>query len=353
MQTDAPLITAVIPTYQRPQLLRRAIRSVLDQTYPHLRVCIYDNASGDETAAVVAELAREDPRVRYHCHAENIGVSANFAYGMEHVDTPFFTILSDDDYYLPSFYETAMKGFEQHPDVMCSAGAVVYVTESGSILHVSSLEGYFVPPDGLSDWIAGKYPSITAFVFRRELIESVGTMDVTILHADYDYFLRVLPRFPHVISANPCMVVVFHDQQSTKRAGIDARLRSYQHLHDQMNNNDRLPSDIRLRMEGDLYSTFASGVFMTGIHALCDRDFPTAHDAVNALRGPFHVERKATLLALLTAACEKINVLSGVLRIARNAALTLTIRLRARKYRAVARDLRGSLSGMAMRQAQG
>src|SRR4051794_28458036 len=90
MQTEAPLITAIIPTYRRPLLLRRAIRSVLDQTYPNLLVCVYDNASGDETASVVRALAREDPRVRYHCHPENIGMSANFAYAMERVETPYF-----------------------------------------------------------------------------------------------------------------------------------------------------------------------------------------------------------------------------------------------------------------------
>ena len=40
-----PLITTVIPTYRRPHMLQRAIRSVLDQTYPHFKICVYDNAS--------------------------------------------------------------------------------------------------------------------------------------------------------------------------------------------------------------------------------------------------------------------------------------------------------------------
>ena len=66
--SSAPLITTIIPTYRRPKLLQRAIRSVLNQTYPHFQVCIYDNASGDDTAAVVAEIAKGDPRVKYHCH---------------------------------------------------------------------------------------------------------------------------------------------------------------------------------------------------------------------------------------------------------------------------------------------
>jgi glycosyltransferase involved in cell wall biosynthesis len=60
------------------------MKSVFAQTYPHFQVCVNDNASGDETATVVRELAKADPRVKYYCHPENIGVFKNFVYGMEH-----------------------------------------------------------------------------------------------------------------------------------------------------------------------------------------------------------------------------------------------------------------------------
>ena len=83
--TFKPLITTIIPTYRRPNLLRRAIKSVLNQTYPHCQVCVCDNTSGDETANVVAKIAKKDPhpRVKYHCHPENIGAIKNFKYGLE------------------------------------------------------------------------------------------------------------------------------------------------------------------------------------------------------------------------------------------------------------------------------
>ena len=50
-----PTITTVIPTYRRPELLQRAIRSVLDQSYPHFKICVYDNASNDRTPDVVKQ----------------------------------------------------------------------------------------------------------------------------------------------------------------------------------------------------------------------------------------------------------------------------------------------------------
>ena len=72
-----PLITTIIPTYQRPKLLRRAIKSVLNQTYPHFQVCVYDNASGDETEAIVQEFIAKDSRIQYFRQEKNWGGAFN------------------------------------------------------------------------------------------------------------------------------------------------------------------------------------------------------------------------------------------------------------------------------------
>ena len=97
-RTVTAQITTVIPTYGRPRLLARAIRSVLYQSYPHFEVHVYDNASGDETREVVSQFALRDSRVKYHVHPRNIGMMENFAFGISDVETPFFSILSDDDF---------------------------------------------------------------------------------------------------------------------------------------------------------------------------------------------------------------------------------------------------------------
>ena len=67
-QPCQPLITTVIPTYRRPALLAQAIRSVLTQTYPHFLVCVYDNASADETADVGVDEATQVAEVFKDVH---------------------------------------------------------------------------------------------------------------------------------------------------------------------------------------------------------------------------------------------------------------------------------------------
>jgi glycosyltransferase involved in cell wall biosynthesis len=153
----APLITTIIPTYRRPAMLRRAIKSVLDQTYPNFKVCVYDNASGDETAEVVAEFAREDTRVQYHCHKENIGAVKNFCYGLNEIDTPYYSILSDDDVLLPLFYETVMADFKKYPDAFFAITGTIRMDIDGTVLGVPILKwqpGFYEPPNGLYEMLS-------------------------------------------------------------------------------------------------------------------------------------------------------------------------------------------------------
>ena len=118
-----PLITTILPTYQRPAMLRRAIRSALAQSWTALQVRVYDNAGDPENAAVVASL--DDPRVEYFRHPRNLGAFANFQFGLGRVSTPFFSFLADDDILLPDFYATAVAALEKEPTAAFAAMRVV------------------------------------------------------------------------------------------------------------------------------------------------------------------------------------------------------------------------------------
>ncbi len=217
--SDPPIITTVIPTWRRPAMLRRAVRSVLAQSYPHLQVLVCDNASGDETAAVVAELASSDPRVRYICHAENIGMTRNFNAGLRAVETPFFSLLSDDDVLLPHFYETVLKGFEQFPDARWSAGTTVRMTGSGEVLAAPVLqwkrEGRYDPPEGMLNLLDGNHPDWTGVVFRRDVLSEVGLLDEHVGPAfDLDLLMRTATSFPYVISHTCVAIFTVHATSS-------------------------------------------------------------------------------------------------------------------------------------------
>ena len=133
MSEKKPLVTTIIPTYKRPHLLENAIRSALAQEGVEKKICVYDNASDDETESLVRSMAERHHEIEYFCHSENIGGFANFQFGLSRVDTPYLNFLSDDDLLLPGFYSNAVEDLKKHPDLMMWAGATVRADRFGRI----------------------------------------------------------------------------------------------------------------------------------------------------------------------------------------------------------------------------
>lgn len=99
-------VTVCIPTYNRADLLRSTIGSVLAQSFEDYVLVVADNASEDDTEAVVRSF--DDPRVRYLRHEANIGPTANFNACLRAADSEFVMLLCDDDLLQPGFLETAV-----------------------------------------------------------------------------------------------------------------------------------------------------------------------------------------------------------------------------------------------------
>jgi glycosyltransferase involved in cell wall biosynthesis len=98
-----PLVSIIIPTFDRPRYLQEAIEAVLAQTYPNIEVLIFDNGMLDETLTVMEDAARRDPRVRFQRNERNLGMSANFNALAQAAGGEFLVAIGDDDRLLPEF----------------------------------------------------------------------------------------------------------------------------------------------------------------------------------------------------------------------------------------------------------
>jgi glycosyltransferase involved in cell wall biosynthesis len=213
------LITTVIPTYKRPHMLRRAILSVLDQTYPHFKIVVYDNASNDDTASVVRALAMQDSRVRYHRHPENIGGRDNFIFGLSRVDTPLVHLISDDDFLLPGFFAQATSALQRNPAAAFFSGGILSTGPDGCVrgfvrYGLDSDQAY--RPPKLFRLLAPYTRTWTGTLFRRTSLESVGGLRrETSYGFSIDLILRSATRFEAVLSDSPCAVFTVHSGSSS------------------------------------------------------------------------------------------------------------------------------------------
>jgi len=106
------LVSVIIPTHNRAQIIGRAVESALAQTYPHLEVVVADDGSSDDTRRIVQSFG---PRVTYTQQA-NAGVSAARNFGMRHARGELIAFLDSDDSWLPWKIEAQVAALNRHPE---------------------------------------------------------------------------------------------------------------------------------------------------------------------------------------------------------------------------------------------
>ena len=112
---SSPLVSICIPTYNRPNLLQRAVCSCLAQTYPNFEIVVTDNSTDFASREVLAKLS--DPRIRYYSNSGNIGATASVNRGLSLATGKYISTLMDDDLLKPQCLELMVEAFENHPTV--------------------------------------------------------------------------------------------------------------------------------------------------------------------------------------------------------------------------------------------
>lgn len=310
-------VTTIVPTFQRPHLLVRAIESVLRQTYADLVVHVYDNASQDETPDVVARLAARDARVRYVRRPQNIGVAANFARGMDGIITPFFSFLSDDDVLLPEFFATALAAFAQEPDAMMFAGSTLEFGEDGTLRYVPLAywprEGRYDPPESMLRMLDNRHPTWTGAMFRREVIERIGVLDEKVPAAmDFDYEIRVASRSSIVVSFKPCAAWIVHPGtvSGTQRGAV---IDSLARVVDKLASDESIELGARQAVTRRLRRQIRGKLLEISVKAQVRGDAATARDAARRLRERGGAWWLGAALAAISWSCSHLRPLQALL----------------------------------------
>ncbi|HEX4210220.1 MAG TPA: glycosyltransferase [Candidatus Binataceae bacterium] len=296
-------ITTIIPTFNRPRLLERAIRSVLAQNYSDFQVCVYDNASGDETAAVVARLSREDPRVSYHCHARNIGAWNNFKYGVEQVRTPYFNFLSDDDVLLPEFFETAVNALESRPQAGLFAGATVRFCPGFISTPVLQWPArLFNPPHGFLEILRRDFPDWNAIIFRHSALGQVGQIDTSFEHAiDLDFICRYAVSCGMIVCPVPYAILTLgHDHLSKQLYSPATHARHWLRILDRYQLAPWIDDEAREVFAG-ARAWIGRKVFKNAVDAAASSHSTQALEAAACLKESFAMPTAPFLLKLMTA----------------------------------------------------
>ncbi len=296
------LITTVLPTFRRPQSLARAIRSVLDQSVTDFEVHVYDNASGDETARVARDIADRDRRVKYYCHPANIGAIENFRFSIARVATPYFNVLSDDDFLLPRFFERALAGLIRYREAMLFVGLLKHVNTCGKLIAIPLSgwhEGLYLPPEGAVQWVA-KGDTWTSVIFRKEILQSIGNIDPEVdLEADLDLLLRALAQAPMVLVREICATFTIHDHSAMSTGSIVQLIEGMRRIESKFGAMGGIDAEAQKKLQHAIIPANASRLFRLMLKLALRGAQAEVDPAINELRDRFRLPMRAAALAMV------------------------------------------------------
>lgn len=184
-----PIVSVVIPTYNRQLKLKRALDSVLDQTFKDIEVIVVDNASQDGTQALVKSI--QDPRIRYIKHEINKGGPAARNTGIKSAKASLIALLDDDDEWFPTKLAKQVEKFKQTSNNtgLVYAGSEIFDEIKSKVQGVNrpSLRGQLYKRALLGTMLGSE-----SVLIKRECFDHVGFFDENLSSCqDWDMWLRI------------------------------------------------------------------------------------------------------------------------------------------------------------------
>jgi len=112
-----PLVSILLPVYNREGLVKRTIESAINQTYKNIEIIVVDNKSTDRTYEVLKDYAEKNAKVKVYQNEENLGPVRNWKKCLEYSSGEFIKILFSDDWIEETFVEKCMEILLAHDEV--------------------------------------------------------------------------------------------------------------------------------------------------------------------------------------------------------------------------------------------
>jgi O-antigen biosynthesis protein len=208
-----PRVSVIVPTYNRADVLPRAIRSVLAQSWTDLELLVVDDGSTDATAEVVAR--HGDPRVRYLRQPQNAGVSAARNRGLRAARGDFVAFLDSDDEWLPGKLFEQLAVFERAPADLgvVYTGVECVFADGRRRVDVPEERGDVYRHMLGRNVIHGGGSNV---MMRRNVVAVVGFFDERLRAIeDYEYWLRIARFFTVDYVAEP--LIRYYDPVTADR----------------------------------------------------------------------------------------------------------------------------------------
>lgn len=242
-----PLVSVIITTRNRKEMLKRAVESVLKQTYSDLELIIVDDHSTDGTSR--GSIGHDDARIKYLRNEACRGANFSRNTGIRASRGELVCVLDDDDAWLPTKLEKQVKKFQSGPDSvgLIYTGYFTVTSDGHTILEANPTHRGSVYRILIARCIFG---ALTVMV-RKEILIKAGLYDENLSSCqDWDLWIRVTKLCDVDFVDEPLAKYYIHgDQKSTQLTKVlDGRLYLYNKYRTDIESNPRVEGQHLLRI---------------------------------------------------------------------------------------------------------
>lgn len=231
------MISICVPTYCRPEYLRDAINSCVNQSFGDWELLIGDDSPNEDTKTLVEELSIEQP-VRYFRHVPSLGQAANVQFLLDHAAGERLVLLHDDDMLAEGALERLNNVWSEDPTVDIAFGMQYLASDEGEVdLNASeALNANFhrtKKQAGLqaSSVVSGLVAQIPndCFMIRTDLARKIGYRSIPEVGSacDYDFGFRLGMQGVRVYFVHQYTAIYRLSKVSLARQGSDSGFKAY------------------------------------------------------------------------------------------------------------------------------
>lgn len=213
---NGPLVSVIMPVRNGAPWITTALDSLLQQTWQDLEIIVVDDASTDETVAIVDSYVRLHSQVKLLKQLQTGGTYAARNVGLNAAMGEFVTVHDADDWSHCEKIAQQVKALQDSPAVMASVSHWVRAT-------TDLMFGGWHTPENWNGWI---HRNVSSLMLRRVVIEQLGYWDVVKCNADVEYYYRVMHAYGRqavieVLSGVPLAMGRSHAKSLTQQSATN------------------------------------------------------------------------------------------------------------------------------------
>lgn len=266
-QGCAPVVSVIIPTYNRKAYLGQALDSLAAQTYRDFEIIVVDDGSTDDTA----EFLRVRPESIRYFWQENAGPAAARNRGLKEARGQFVAFLDSDDLWQPSFLEATTQCLMRDKSVDVAFCRSVTIDDRGTVMANHGRRSAF-GGDITAQLFASTFISTPTVLVRLNTVREHGGFDASLpTNEDYDLWLRLSLRHRFGLVDEPLCLRRSHPGTQSRNGSLVVptirKARLLERFYHQLGGADKIPRNIAFARLAKVYYTAGKCSYRAGRYA--------------------------------------------------------------------------------------